>query len=211
MVEVCTASPQTGGCANLIGGAQSGDWAVITESDNYPKIDSSKPGKEALHLLCGNNQTCRNEITRQDLRNNLDQLIIERAPAFLKQTADGYRNGALGKILDFRGMNDQEVVDHTRAAMYASAGIIGSIGKSKVGNQWGAWGVKDKATTRKNPEPAFKTDKEARLLENKLSYQYSIPQTCWQTDKVQWTTADIDFIYSELDTFTSAKLCSFII
>ena len=54
---------------------------------------------------------------------------------------------------------------------------------------------------------AFKTDKEARLLENKLSYQYSIPQTCWQTDKVQWTAADIDFIYSELDTFTSAKLC----
>jgi DNA helicase-2/ATP-dependent DNA helicase PcrA len=54
---------------------------------------------------------------------------------------------------------------------------------------------------------AFKTDKEARLLENKLSYQYGIPQTCWQTDKVQWTAADIDFIYSELDTFTSAKLC----
>ncbi|UOO87161.1 VENN motif pre-toxin domain-containing protein [Neisseria arctica] len=138
LVNICTTAPQTKGCADLIGGAQSGDWAVITESDNYPRPDPSKPGKEALHLLCGNNQTCRDEITRQDLRNNLDQSIVERNSEFLKRTADGYRNGALGKILDFRGMNDQEVIDHAKSAMYASVGIIGSIGKSKVGNQWNA-------------------------------------------------------------------------
>lgn len=53
----------------------------------------------------------------------------------------------------------------------------------------------------------FKTDKEARLLENKLSYKYRIPQTCWQTDKVSWTKEDIDYIYEGLDTYTSALEC----
>lgn len=53
----------------------------------------------------------------------------------------------------------------------------------------------------------FRTDKEARLLETKLSYKYSIPQTCWQLDKVSWTREDLDYIYEGLDTFSSAKDC----
>lgn len=53
----------------------------------------------------------------------------------------------------------------------------------------------------------FKTDKEARVLETKLSYKYSIPQTCWQLDKVLWTEEDLDYIYDGLDTFSSAKKC----
>ncbi|UOO80756.1 toxin C-terminal domain-containing protein [Uruburuella testudinis] len=167
LIDICTTNPQTTACANEIGKAQSGDWAVITESDNYPGIDPSKPGKEALHLICGSNQICRDEITRQDLRNNLDQLIVERDPAFLKRTADGYRNGVLGKVLDFRGMNDKEVIDHAKAAMYASVGMIGSIGKSKVGNQWKA---KDSATTRKFSGPVFKTDTEAAKAAKSLGY-----------------------------------------
>lgn len=54
---------------------------------------------------------------------------------------------------------------------------------------------------------SFKTDLEARVLEQKLSYKYSIPQTCWQTDKVLWTKEDIDYIYEGLDTYKSAELC----
>lgn len=53
----------------------------------------------------------------------------------------------------------------------------------------------------------FKTDKEARLLEQKLSYKYSIPQICWQTNKVLWTENDIDYIYEGLNTYNSAKNC----
>ena len=54
---------------------------------------------------------------------------------------------------------------------------------------------------------AFKTDKEARLLEQKLSYKYQIPQTCWQIGKVQWTEEDINYIYEGLNTYESAKAC----
>lgn len=53
----------------------------------------------------------------------------------------------------------------------------------------------------------FKTDKEARLLETKLSYKYRIPQTCWQLDKVSWTREDLDYIYEGLNTYESAKEC----
>ena len=53
----------------------------------------------------------------------------------------------------------------------------------------------------------FKTDKEARVLETKLSYKYQIPQTCWQLNKVQWTKEDLDFIYEGLDTKKTAELC----
>lgn len=53
----------------------------------------------------------------------------------------------------------------------------------------------------------FKTDKEARLLETKLSYQYQIPQTCWQTNKVTFTKEDIDYIYDGLDTKKNAEEC----
>ena len=53
----------------------------------------------------------------------------------------------------------------------------------------------------------FKTDKEARVLETKLSYKYQIPQTCWQINKVQWTKEDIDYIYEGLNTKYSAEKC----
>lgn len=53
----------------------------------------------------------------------------------------------------------------------------------------------------------FKTDKEARVLETKLSYKYQIPQTCWQLEKVQWTQEDLDYIYEGLDTKSSAEQC----
>lgn len=53
----------------------------------------------------------------------------------------------------------------------------------------------------------FKTDKEARLLETKLSYQYQIPQTCWPTNKITFTKEDIDYIYDGLDTRKNAEEC----
>lgn len=53
----------------------------------------------------------------------------------------------------------------------------------------------------------FKTDKEARVFEQKVSYKYQIPQICWQTDKVSWTKEDIDYIYEDLNTYESAKQC----
>ena len=53
----------------------------------------------------------------------------------------------------------------------------------------------------------FKTDKEARVLEAKLSYKYQIPQTCWQLEKVQWTQEDLDYIYEGLDTRAAAEKC----
>lgn len=54
---------------------------------------------------------------------------------------------------------------------------------------------------------SFKTDKEARVLEQKISYKYSIPQVYWQLDKVSWTKEDIDYIYEDLDTYNSAQKC----
>lgn len=53
----------------------------------------------------------------------------------------------------------------------------------------------------------FKTDKEARVLETKLSYKYQIPQTCWQLDKVKWTEEDLNYIYDGLDTKKGAISC----
>ena len=53
----------------------------------------------------------------------------------------------------------------------------------------------------------FDNDKDARLLETKLSYEYQIPQTCWQTDKVSWTKEDIEYIYKNLNTLSQAKKC----
>lgn len=55
----------------------------------------------------------------------------------------------------------------------------------------------------------FKTDKEARVYEQKLSYKYQIPQICWQIDKVTWSKEDINYIYEDLDTSQSAKRCLF--
>lgn len=55
----------------------------------------------------------------------------------------------------------------------------------------------------------FKTDKEARVYEQKLSYKYQIPQICWQTDKVTWSEEDINYIYEDLDTLQAAKHCLF--
>ena len=133
-VEACKATPQSKSCADHNGGAQSGDWAVNTNADNYLGVDSSKPGKEALHIMCGNNRVCMEEITRQDLRNNLDQLIVERDPVFIRNKADEYRNGLLGSRLDFRGMSDQEVINHAREFAMSAAGIMGST--SKLGAQW---------------------------------------------------------------------------
>ena len=52
-----------------------------------------------------------------------------------------------------------------------------------------------------------KTDKEARLYENKYSYQFQIPQITFQVSKSNYTNKEIDFIYENIDTFTNAKRC----
>ncbi|MDO5640380.1 MAG: hypothetical protein Q4G28_11000 [Neisseria sp.] len=95
--------------------------------------------------------------------------------AFLKRTADEYRNGALGKILDFRGMNDREVIDHAKAAMYASVGIIGSIGKSKVGNQWiSAGNTATSSNNAKQTNPYGVPVPQKVTAANGLQYQSNI-------------------------------------
>ena len=53
----------------------------------------------------------------------------------------------------------------------------------------------------------FKTDLEARREEEKISYKYQIPQTCWQIDKLSFSQEDIDYIYEDLNTEASAKKC----
>lgn len=53
----------------------------------------------------------------------------------------------------------------------------------------------------------FKTDKEARVYEDKISYKYQIPQITFQLAKTTYTKEDIDFIYEGLDTYQSAKKC----
>lgn len=53
----------------------------------------------------------------------------------------------------------------------------------------------------------FDNDHDARVEETKISYQYGIPQTCWQTQKVQWTKEDLEYIYSDLDTKKGAIEC----
>ena len=53
----------------------------------------------------------------------------------------------------------------------------------------------------------FDTDKEARVEENRISYFYQIPQICWQTNKVQWTTEDIDYIYKDIPIKNNAMRC----
>ena len=54
---------------------------------------------------------------------------------------------------------------------------------------------------------SFKTNKEARILEDKISYLYQIPQLTFQLDKTTYTQNDIDYIYEGLDTFANAKKC----
>lgn len=53
----------------------------------------------------------------------------------------------------------------------------------------------------------FKTDKEARVFEDKISYEYQIPQITFQLNKTTYTEEDINYIYENLDTFNSAKRC----
>lgn len=50
-----------------------------------------------------------------------------------------------------------------------------------------------------------KTDKEARLYENKYSYQFQIPQLTFQTKKSNYTEEEIDFVYKDLDIRENAK------
>lgn len=78
--------------------------------------------------------------------------------------------------------------------------------KSKNGNPWRSKMVAegcDKIWLLK----AFKTDKEARVFEQRISYVYQIPQLCWQLEKVTWTQEDLDYIYKDLNTYESAKKC----
>ena len=53
----------------------------------------------------------------------------------------------------------------------------------------------------------FDSDKEARVEEVKISYTYGIPQTCFQTNKTQWTEEDIDYIYEDIDIYERADKC----
>lgn len=53
----------------------------------------------------------------------------------------------------------------------------------------------------------FKTDKEARVYQQKISYKYQIPQLYWQTNKVQWTKGDIDYIYEGIDIKNNGIKC----
>ncbi len=54
---------------------------------------------------------------------------------------------------------------------------------------------------------AFKTDKEAKVFEQKISYLYQIPQTCWQVNRVAWTKEDVEYIYEGLNTHNNAERC----
>lgn len=53
----------------------------------------------------------------------------------------------------------------------------------------------------------FKTNKEARVLEDKVSYLYQIPQMTFQLDKTTYTQQDLDYIYDGLNTLASAEKC----
>lgn len=53
----------------------------------------------------------------------------------------------------------------------------------------------------------FKTDKEARVYEDKISYFYRIPQVTFQLNKTTYTQEDIDYIYDGLDTYQNALSC----
>ena len=53
----------------------------------------------------------------------------------------------------------------------------------------------------------FKTNKEARILEDKVSYYYQIPQVTFQLNKTSYEQKDIDYIYEGLNTYESAKKC----
>ena len=78
--------------------------------------------------------------------------------------------------------------------------------KGKNGNPWRSKMIAegcDKIWLLK----AFKTDKEARVFEQRISYVYQIPQLCWQLEKVTWTQEDLDYIYKDLNTYESAKKC----
>lgn len=53
----------------------------------------------------------------------------------------------------------------------------------------------------------FKTNREARILEDKVSYLYQIPQLTFQLSKTTYEQIDIDYIYEGLDTRISAEKC----
>lgn len=50
-----------------------------------------------------------------------------------------------------------------------------------------------------------KTEKEARVYENKYSYQFQIPQITFQLDKSTYTNEDIELIYKDLNIRDNAK------
>lgn len=78
--------------------------------------------------------------------------------------------------------------------------------KTKNGNPWRTK-MTDEGCSKIWLLKVFKTDLEARIEEQFISYTYQIPQTCWQTDKVKWTEEDINYIYSKIDTYENAKKC----
>lgn len=53
----------------------------------------------------------------------------------------------------------------------------------------------------------FKTDREARVYEDKISYFYRIPQITFQLNKTTYTQEDVDYIYDGLDTYQNALSC----
>ena len=53
----------------------------------------------------------------------------------------------------------------------------------------------------------FDNDHDARVEEAKISYTYGIPQSCWQTDKISFTTEELDYIYKDIPIRERAKKC----
>lgn len=86
---------------------------------------------------------------------------------------------------------------------------VGKIGLTKGSDGLNAWRkkMKDEGCEKIWILKIFNTDHEAKVEEAKISYTYGIPQTCWQLNKVKWTKEEIDYIYSDLNTFNSAKQC----
>lgn len=177
-------------------------------------IEDVKVGDSVIWFSQENSYICGNKISFNSIEKKVEKVAsteFVNDDLITITTETGKQTKYTPNHIGFVKLHDSEY-QHVVYLMCNKEGRfrIGKIpmyanNKSRI-NPWRTK-MHDEGCTKLWLLQAFKTDKEARLLEQKLSYKYQIPQTCWQTEKVQWSKEDIDYIYEELDTYESAKEC----
>lgn len=177
-------------------------------------IEDIKVGDSIIWFSQKDSYICGNKVSSNSIEKKVEKVVSRdfvNDDLITITTETGKQTKYTPNHIGFVKLHDSEY-QHVVYLMCNEKGRfrIGKIpmyanNKSRI-NPWRTK-MRDEGCTKLWLLQAFKTDKEARLLEQKLSYKYQIPQTCWQVGKVQWTEEDIDYIYEGLNTYESAKAC----